>query len=163
MTVWGLLGVGLAGTGFLMLLDRIPARFTHLPGVHGMAGFAADIRRVLLAPRRAAVILLWSLAGHVNLTAIMWVLALGVAANLNFADALMLFPLVVLLQTLPISIAGWGVREGAMVEIFALVALPADAALAISLLFGIALALSSLPGGVIWVKSAETSKSMAGD
>jgi hypothetical protein len=52
---------------------------------------------------------------------------------------------------LPISFAGWGLREGAMVVAFRLAGVPAEAALGASILFGLCLLASSLPGAVIWL------------
>ena len=48
-----------------------------------------------------------------------------------------------------------GVREGAMVAVFALVGVPTDGALVLSILFGLLDALISLPGGVVWVLSGD--------
>ena len=70
-------------------------------------------------------------------------------------DCIVLFPPALLVTTLPISIAGWGVRELAMVAVFALVGVPADGASVLSILFGLLDALISLPGGVLWVLSGD--------
>ena len=58
-------------------------------------------------------------------------------------------------MTLPISIAGWGVREQAMVTAFALIGVPGEGALALSILFGLIALLFGLPGGVVWLMSAD--------
>jgi hypothetical protein len=55
-----------------------------------------------------------------------------------------------LISMVPISIAGWGVREGAMVSAFGLVGLRAADALAMSIVFGLIVSLVGVPGGVIW-------------
>jgi glycosyltransferase 2 family protein len=52
---------------------------------------------------------------------------------------------------LPISLAGWGVREGAAVVAFGALGLPADQALAASITFGLTVAGVSMLGGVIWL------------
>jgi hypothetical protein len=64
---------------------------------------------------------------------------------------LFLFPFVQLLSMLPISFAGWGLREGAMVVAFRLAGVPADAALGASILFGLCLFAASLPGLAAWL------------
>jgi len=56
-----------------------------------------------------------------------------------------------LILTIPISIGGWGVREGAMVTAFALVGVPGEGALVLSLLFGVIGLVVSLPGGIVWL------------
>jgi uncharacterized membrane protein YbhN (UPF0104 family) len=66
---------------------------------------------------------------------------------------LIFMPTVLFLSMLPISIAGWGVREGAMVGALAVVGVPAHQSLALSICFGLALVFISLPGGLIWFLS----------
>ena len=149
--VLGLLVAALLGTGLLMVLDRIPSRFMEIRGVRHLSAFAGDVRRTFLIPALAAPLLAWSFAGHLALSLVIWLLAASIGAEVRLIDCIALFPLVLLIQTLPISIAGWGVREGAMVSVFALAGVEADAALAISILFGILMALMSLPGGWFWI------------
>ncbi|MDB6177755.1 lysylphosphatidylglycerol synthase transmembrane domain-containing protein [Paracoccus sp. Z330] len=63
--------------------------------------------------------------------------------------ALILIPPILFAMMIPISIAGWGVREGAAAAIFPLAGLGAGAGLAASLAFGILFLVSSLPGLVV--------------
>ncbi|MCK5167303.1 MAG: flippase-like domain-containing protein, partial [Rhodospirillaceae bacterium] len=108
-----------------------------------------------LTPSIAGPLMFWAVLGHINLSIMVWVLSIGIGVEITLVDCLALFPLILLIQTLPISIAGWGVREGAMVKVFAMVGVPAGGALAISLLFGVAVAIMSLPGGWLWISSRE--------
>jgi glycosyltransferase 2 family protein len=66
---------------------------------------------------------------------------------------MVMVPLVVLLTMLPISIAGWGVREAAMVAAFGYVGVDAPGALALSVAFGLVQVAIGLPGGLWWFKS----------
>ena len=50
----------------------------------------------------------------------------------------------------PISFSGWGVREGVLVALLGTVSIPAQSALAFSLLFGACIAVSSPPGFAVW-------------
>jgi hypothetical protein len=72
---------------------------------------------------------------------------------MSFEIFLIAVPPVFLLTIIPISLAGWGVREGAMVGIFMLVGADETKILAISILYGLLLIISSLPGSYFWVKS----------
>ena len=56
---------------------------------------------------------------------------------------------------LPISFAGWGVREGAMVTALGLVNIPINVSLASSILFGLFLLLISLPGSMLWTTKSK--------
>lgn len=70
--------------------------------------------------------------------------ALGIPAHLT--DFIIIIPLVSLIMMIPISMAGWGIREGAMVYFGALIGISHPAALAISLLSGLILIINSAPG-----------------
>ena len=52
---------------------------------------------------------------------------------------------------LPISAAGWGVREASLVTLLGLVGVERSAALLLSVEFGLLTTLLSLPGGVLWL------------
>jgi uncharacterized membrane protein YbhN (UPF0104 family) len=69
--------------------------------------------------------------------------------HLDFFAAVVVFPFVLLLSMIPISLAGWGLREGAMFVVFALLGMPSEIALGVSILFGTWLLLSSLPGACL--------------
>ena len=56
-----------------------------------------------------------------------------------------------LFTTLPISIAGWGVREGVMVAAFAFVGVLEGDAFVVSVLFGLLHIIFSIPGGWLWL------------
>ena len=144
-----------AGMVVLLVLDRLPVSLRGWRLVRGLARLGVDARKVFLVPRAAGKALGWGVAGHVNLTLGVYVLALGLKLDVTWVDCIVLFPPALLLTTLPISIAGWGVREGAMVAVFALVGVPTDGALVLSILFGLLDALISLPGGIVWVLSGD--------
>ena len=146
---------GVAGLLLLMFLDRLPSKISHWRFVHGLAMLATDTRRVFLSPAHATRALGWSLAGHVNVTLMVYLLALSLDLQITWLDCMVLIPPVLLVMTLPISIAGWGVREQAMVTAFALIGVPGEGALALSILFGLIALLFGLPGGVVWLMSAD--------
>ena len=144
-----------AGMVVLLVLDQLPASLRGWRLVRGLARLGADARKVFLAPRAAGKALGWGVAGHVNLSLGVYVLALGLELEVTWVDCIALFPPVLLVTTLPISIAGWGVREGAMVAAFSLVGVPVEGALVLSILFGLLIVLISLPGGVVWMLSGD--------
>lgn len=64
-------------------------------------------------------------------------------------EALLLIPLIMLVASLPISFAGWGVREGAMITGFAILGISTSEAVSISILYGLIQLLIGLPGSYI--------------
>lgn len=71
--------------------------------------------------------------------------------NINLAYCFMLVPPVVLANSLPISIGGWGVREATLVVALGILSVPMESAMALSIVLGIAKMLASLPGGLVWL------------
>ena len=55
-------------------------------------------------------------------------------------------PPVILLTLIPISLAGWGIREGAMIGLFGLIGAAQANILSMSIIYGIILIIASLPG-----------------
>lgn len=70
--------------------------------------------------------------------------ALGI--QVSAIDFLIIVPYVSLMMMIPLSMAGWGIREGAMVMLGHAVGLPQGAALAISLINGLTMIINALPG-----------------
>ena len=68
-----------------------------------------------------------------------------------------------LAATIPISIAGWGVREGALVFLFGLYGVPAQSAFAVSILFGFCLILASAPGALVLLTGTAKTATPPGD
>jgi len=109
--------------------------------------------RILLAsslPRVTAVVLL-ALATH-SLNVIAIYLLLGaVGVKVGLAVCFVFTPTVLLASMLPVSLSGWGVREGALVLALQSFGVPPEHVLAASVLFGICVLVASLPGGLIWL------------
>ena len=149
--------LGFAGMVVMMLLDRLPVSLHHWTLVRGFARLAADSRKLFLTPGPALATAFVVLLAHINLALMVYVLALGLDVRVDMIDCLVLVPPVILVTTLPISIAGWGVREGAMVTAFGFVGVPAESALVMSVLYGLITVATSLPGGLIWLMSSDRS------
>jgi len=147
--------LGIVGTGVTMLLDRVPESLKKWRAVRGLVRLAADTRKLYLDPAKALPVLGVAVIGHINLGLVAYVLAKGLGIEISLLDCLVLFLPVVLVATLPISIAGWGAREVAMVALFGYAGVPAPQALALSILVGIASLLIALPGGLFWFTLAD--------
>ncbi|MDP6788228.1 MAG: lysylphosphatidylglycerol synthase transmembrane domain-containing protein [Rhodospirillales bacterium] len=145
----------IGGLALLMVLDRLPERLMRWRVIRGLSYLATDTRRLFLAPRHAAKALGWAAIGHANVALAILVLARGLGIDVAWIDCLVLMPLVLLVTTVPVSIGGWGVREGAMVFAFGLIGVSEHSAFALSFLFGLLVIAVSLPGGLIWLLSGE--------
>jgi glycosyltransferase 2 family protein len=63
-----------------------------------------------------------------------------------------LVPLILTAMLVPLSVAGWGLREGAAVALLPLAGVSPEAALAASLAFGAVILLGSLPGAAVLLR-----------
>ena len=141
------------GGGFIILLgfDRLallPQRWCVSTALYG---FTADCRRVFLEPGTLGPTLALSIVIHVLSGLAAYAVARGVGVDISVAQMVVLIPPVILVATLPISVAGWGVREGAMVAALGFVGVSAGDAFTISVIFGFALVVIALPGGLLWL------------
>lgn len=93
-----------------------------------------------------------SVCVHLLTVMAIYAIALSIDAKLNLQTLLIAIPPVFLLMIVPLSLAGWGIREGAMVGILMLVYEDKTKILAISILYGLLLILSALPGSYFWIK-----------
>lgn len=62
---------------------------------------------------------------------------------------LLIMPIVFILSSLPISIAGWGIREGSIMASFLIFGISAEIYSVVSIIFGISMIFFSIPGGLI--------------
>jgi uncharacterized membrane protein YbhN (UPF0104 family) len=92
-----------------------------------------------------------SFASYLNMGIVMWMIGLGLNLGVPLADCMVLTPLIVLAAMLPISLGGWGVREGVAILLFGLAGLSQSDALALSVVFGLCTAIITLPGSVLWL------------
>jgi glycosyltransferase 2 family protein len=94
-----------------------------------------------------------SFAIHLVTVMIAWGAAMAAHAAADFAQILFLVLPVILVSTIPISIAGWGVRESAMILAFAYAGLAESDGLIVSILFGAATLAIGAIGGIVWIAS----------
>ena len=70
---------------------------------------------------------------------------------------LVLVPPAILFTVIPVSVAGWGVREGALVALFSMIGADQAAVLAMSILYGFILILVSVPGFLFFLSDRHRS------
>jgi len=91
-----------------------------------------------------------------------WCLARAIAISPNALNMLILIPPVMLISMIPVSIGGWGIREGAMVVAFGYAGIEPSQALAVSVLLGATTLAVAIVGGVIWLAERNPARAAAG-
>ena len=146
-----LLATGYAGIAVAMLFDRLPTSVRRFRIVSRFAAFSASLRAVVLAPRPALGALGASVLYQSGIVVVVFALARGIGIPVEPAACLVIVPIANLSAVLPISISGWGVREGAFAAGFGLVGVAATDAIVLSVLFGLLNMLVGLSGGLVWL------------
>ncbi|MGY3468722.1 uncharacterized membrane protein YbhN (UPF0104 family) [Bradyrhizobium sp. LM6.11] len=111
--------------------------------------------RVIFSRSRGPAVVILSLAVHVLAVVVAWCVVQSIAAPVGFSDVFMLVPPVMLITMMPISIAGWGVREATMGLAFGFAGLATNEGVNVSLLFGAVYFIVGAVGGLVWILSAE--------
>lgn len=123
---------------------------------------AAVLRAYLGAPALLARVALIGISFQAVLVCAMWLLARTIGLELALALLAVTLPLVLVATLLPISVGGFGVREGAFVALLGTAGVSGADATVLSLLSVAALAIASLPGGLAIVTGTAPPRRPAG-
>ena len=152
--------LGLAGlAAVLMLFLPLTGRLLRKIPRTGWAGSAAEkiieLRTTILAYRdrrdALAKAFFWALLLQINV--VLHFILIGKALGISIAtlDYFIFIPIVLLIQLIPITINGLGLREGAYTEIFSFYGISAGAALSFSLIDLAFMLLIGLAGGAVYI------------
>jgi uncharacterized protein (TIRG00374 family) len=107
--------------------------------------------RVYKDLRNSSIQLSLSILTHLFSMLGIFVIGKAVGIDESFVLFLSLVPPAILLTIIPISFAGWGIREGALVALFTLANVDKSQILATSIIYGIILIISSIPGLFVYL------------
>jgi uncharacterized membrane protein YbhN (UPF0104 family) len=163
--VWALAGVvaaGLLSLGVVFLPWRVagpggpaPARKPLVRPLLRLLNWLVEFRGLVLglarSPRTLLLILGSSIVVHLLAVVLGFLIARAFAIPVTFVQCLATILPALLVAYLPLSIAGWGVREGALVLAFGLIGVPAADAFVVSVTLGLGSLLVALAGGAVWL------------
>jgi glycosyltransferase 2 family protein len=154
ITLLGLAAIG-AGAGFL-LLGRLPWPWldSWFPTRH-LRACSTAANQVIFGRNTAPRIAVVSISIHLLAVVMVWMIAQSIVAAGQPEQLLALVPPVMLITMLPISIAGWGLREATMMVAFGYAGLPQADGLTVSLLYGAMIFVVGAAGGLVWILSSE--------
>jgi glycosyltransferase 2 family protein len=143
------------GVGFLVLGRLRWPWVKRWWGTHHLHACSVIANRVIFSRERGPTIAVLSLLVHVLAVVIAWCVVQSIAAPVLFGQIFQLVPPVMLITMLPISIAGWGVREATMGLAFGYAGLMTNEGVNVSLLYGAVSFIVGAFGGLVWILSAE--------
>jgi glycosyltransferase 2 family protein len=143
------------GLGFLVLGVLPWPWLKRWWGTHHVQACAVIANRVIFSRDRGPKLAVLSVLVHVLAVVIAWCVVRSIAAPVRFGQVFQLVPPVMLITMLPISIAGWGVREATMGLAFGYAGLMTNEGVNVSLLFGAVSFIVGIFGGLVWILSPE--------
>src|ERR1700690_1085348 len=144
-----------SGAGFLVLGVLPFPWLKRWWGTHHLYACSVIANRVIFSRAHGPAIAVLSLLVHVLAVVIAWCVVQSIAAPVAFGQIFQLVPPVMLITMLPISIAGWGVREATLGLAFGYAGLMTNEGINISLLYGAVSFIVGAFGGLVWILSAE--------
>ena len=141
-------GLGLLVVGSLALLALRARTPRHLPRTW-LNGVLDDTTRALVDRGAVRVHLATSLLTLVSCVAMFGCAARAISAPLEFAELVRIAPLVLVSMAVPVSFAGWGVRELATTALYAASGLDPGLGATTAVVYGLMSLVGSLPGFVL--------------
>ena len=151
---WGvvLVAAGMLGViSVIFILDFLPQKLSHWRIIRGLYALAFEGRQLMFSKSSGSKLIILSIIVHLLSIIAVIVLARGLGLEIEWLGILLVVPLVTLFMTIPISIAGWGIREGVMLVGLGYLGVMPEQALALSILYGLLMLAIALPGGLIWL------------
>ncbi|HEB99870.1 MAG TPA: flippase-like domain-containing protein [Thiotrichales bacterium] len=144
--------LGILAVAVLALLHKLP--FMHGPKpLAFLGGLSLRFERLYRSGPALIAQILLSVAVHLASIFAIWQIGRAIGLPYGFTTYLVLLPPVILFTLIPISLAGWGVREGSMIGIFTLIGAEREPVFVLSVLYGLLVILTSLPGMLFWLRS----------
>lgn len=154
---WGMMSallVVIAGFIAILFIDIFTRRFSSWRVMKGLTTLASDARQ-LLGSRQGLGLVLFSVLIHILSIVVVGMLSSALSIKVDWIALTIIVPITTLLITIPLSIAGWGVREGVMVVGLGYVGIAPEEALALSILYGLLTLVVALPGVLAWITDPE--------
>lgn len=145
MVLGGAIGLAVA----LVVLPYFPEKLFDQPGIRSLKPLIT-LSGSLRNRSYLASVLIFTFLTSFGLIGELYYLSLALDLNLSLTLMFATMPLVFMFMSLPISFAGWGLREGAMIVILGVYGVSREDALILSLIFGVLILTTALPGLIIW-------------
>jgi len=152
---WARVGVRVAAAaGLVAIVVSLLGALARRPAVDASSGgFVADARRAVLSSDALAAQLGSAVLVVASYIAVFLLAARAVGVDARSATMLPLVAPVLMTMLVPVTVAGWGIREAAAAWLWGLAGLaPADGA-AISVAYGLLVLVSSAPGLAVLMRS----------
>lgn len=153
VTIWlacaAVLVTGAAGFLLLQPMVRMLGRWREMRLIYLLLRTVEELRYAM--QRGSLLASFWALLAAMCGILAAYCIARSLGIEVGPIAMIAVMSIVTLVSALPISLAGWGVREFSVVALLGLLGVDREAALLLSVEFGLLNMLMSLPGGAIWL------------
>ncbi|MCX7337922.1 MAG: lysylphosphatidylglycerol synthase transmembrane domain-containing protein [Alphaproteobacteria bacterium] len=141
---------GVAGLiAVILTISRLPFKLPKQADY--IINFSNDLWDIIHQTKNNAQILAYSTLSTIVYALAPYLLALDMGLNITYPQLLVAMIISSIVETIPVSFAGWGVREGALVAIFATYGISKEHSLSLSLMHGVIFLLATTPGLFLWI------------
>jgi uncharacterized protein (TIRG00374 family) len=148
--LFSLAPLGIAAMLVIAYADRLTVRWLPRSLRHSVAKFAGGFRCVITQPGPLAWLFFLGVLSWLPYFLAVDMMASSLAVDLGLPAAVIVAGGSLLIGALPVSVGGWGVRELAMVTLFAAFGQSAEVAVLVSVTVAALAAAVALPGGLLW-------------
>ena len=149
----GVLSVAIAGLVIVLSADRLlsiaPSLSSFIP-TRFLGSLSRDFRHVLHS-RQSPALIASAICVHLARAGIVYLLAKSLGSNITWIAVFAIIPAALLVAMIPVSLGSWGIREISFVYFLGIAGMPAEVALAVSLMFGAYRMMLGIPGAVVWL------------
>lgn len=151
------LAAGAAGFLLLRIIERVLGRWRHRSFVYLLLRATEELR--YLKHRDGVIGLCFAVLSATSAAIAGYCIARSLGIDVAPLNMIAIMSMVTLVVALPISTAGWGVREISLVTLLGVLGVDRTPALLMSVEFGLLGTLLNLPGGLAWLKLAGSLRS----
>jgi uncharacterized protein (TIRG00374 family) len=148
----GIVGVsGLGVAALLIIPAAFLARMAQVKGFRRLARLVTTTQSLFTFRRFIVIGFGSSLLVQLFLVVAFQLIARDLGAPLSFPEAFAAVPAMTLVSLIPLTLAGWGAREGMSVLLLAFFGISAENALATSIIYGLMTLAVSCLGAILWL------------
>lgn len=125
-----------------------------------LSSFADELVRLLWAVLSRGAVLVHALGAALLLIVSLYACARATGTRIPVEGWFTILPLVFCAMLIPLSVAGWGWREGAAAALFPLIGASPDAGIAMGVCYGALMLLAACPALLVWLRLPDRSVEM---
>ena len=146
----GILLATAIGVYLLHFIEHVLGRWAHQRLIHLALRLGKELH-ALAGRREIYIALLFAILSSTCSSLAAYCIARSLGIEIGPLTIMGVMSIVTLVSVLPISLAGWGVREVSVVTLLGMLGIEQAPALLLSIEYGLLALLISLPGGVLWM------------